>query len=71
MESVSFMRMRVFVYIITLIWCDVLLLFYLAPTNTIVLTLYILVFHLFSKKPQTDHLKKTFGVPQIRAPPFI
>ena len=48
MESVSFMRMRVFVYIITLIWCDVLLLFYLAPTNTIVLTLYISAFLLAS-----------------------
>ena len=69
MESVSFMRMRVFVYIITLIWCDVLLLFYLAPTNTIVLTIYILVFHLFSEKPQTGHKGKTLGVPEIRAPP--
>ena len=58
-------------FIITLMWCDVLLLFYLTPANTIVLTLYILVFHLFSKKPQTDHLKKTCGVPEIRAPPFV
>ena len=65
-----FMRMCVLSYIlITLIWCDVLLMFYLAPTNTIVLTLYILVFHLFSKKPQTDHKGKTLGVPEIRAPP--
>lgn len=23
------------------------------------------------KKPQTDHLKKTCGVPEIRAPPFV
>ena len=66
------MRMCVLSYIlITLIWCDVLLLFYLTPTNTIVLTLYILAFHLFSKKPQTDHLTKLRGVPEIRAPPFV
>jgi hypothetical protein len=64
------MRMCVLSYIlITLIWCDVLLLFYLMPTNTIVLTLYILVFHLFSKKPRPNHLGKTAGVPKIRAPP--
>ena len=63
--------MMIAFFIITLIWCDVLLLFYLTPANTIALTLYILVFHLFSKKPQTDHLKKTCGVPEIRAPPFI
>ena len=61
--------MMIAFFIITLMWCDVLLMFYLAPTNTIVLTLYILVFHLFSKKPQTDHKGKTLGVPEIRAPP--
>ena len=53
-----------------MLW-DVLLLFYLTPANTIVLTLYILVFHLFSKKPQTDHESETCGVPEIRAPPFV
>lgn len=63
--------MMIAFFIITLMWCDVLLLFYLTPANTIVLTLYILVFHLFNKKPQTDHLKKTCGVPEIRAPPFV
>ena len=65
----SFMRMCVFIYIITLIWCDVLLLFYLAPTNTMRLTIYISAFSLTSKKPQTDHKSKTLGVPEIRAPP--
>ena len=61
--------MMIAFFIITLIWCDVLLLFYLTPANTIVLTLYILAFHLFSKKPQTDHKGKTLWVPEIRAPP--
>ena len=61
--------MMIAFFIITLMWCDVLLMFYLAPTNTIVLTLYILAFHLFIKKPQTDHKGKTLGVPEIRAPP--
>ena len=61
--------MMIAFFIITLMWCDVLLLFYLTPANTIVLTLYILVFHLFRKKPQTDHKSTTIGVPEIRAPP--
>lgn len=61
--------MMIAFFIITLMWCDVLLLFYLTPANTIVLTLYILVFHLFSKKPRPNHLGKTAGLPQIRAPP--
>ena len=63
--------MMIAFFIITLMWCDVLLLFYLTPANTIVLTLYISAFLLTSKKPQTDHLTKTCGVPEIRAPPFV
>ena len=63
--------MMIAFFIITLIWCDVLLLFYLTPANTIVLTLYISPFFSTTKKPQTDHLKKTCGVPEIRAPPFV
>lgn len=56
-------------FIITLMWCDVLLLFYPAATNTMPLTIYISAFLLTSKKPQTDHKGKTLGVPEIRAPP--
>jgi hypothetical protein len=63
--------MMIAFFIITLMWRSVLPLLYLTPANTIVLTLYILVFHLFIKKPQTDHFKKTCGVPEIRAPPFV
>ena len=63
--------MIAFFIITTLIWRSVLPLLYHSPPNTIVLTLYILVFHLFSKKPQTDHLTKLRGVPQNRAPPFV
>ena len=48
---------------------NVLPLFYLDHTNTIVLTLYISPKSLISKKPQTDHISKTLGVPEIRAPP--
>ena len=70
MESVSFMRMRVFVYIITLIWRSVLPLLYHSPSNTMPLTLYISPFSLISKKPQTDHLTKLRGVPEISAPPL-
>jgi len=55
----------------TLIWRMVLPMFYLRATNTIVLTYYILTFSSNSKKPQTDHLTKTCGVPEIRAPPFV
>ena len=61
-----------YIIITTLIsWCvrNVLPLFYLAPTNTIVLTLYISSFCTTYKKPQTDHKGKTLGVSKIRAPP--
>ena len=51
-----------------MLW-DVLLLFYLSHTNTMLLAFYILVFHIISKKPQTDHNGKTRGEPEIRAPP--
>ena len=61
--------MMIAFFIITLMWCDVLLLFYLTPANTIVLTLYISSFCTTYKKPQTDHKGKTLGVPEIRAPP--
>ena len=65
-----FMRVCTLLYInITLMWCGVLPLFYLAPTNTILLTLYIQTFPLILKKPQTDHNGKTRGEPEIRAPP--
>ena len=52
-------------------WCyfNVLPLFYLAPTNTMRLTLYISSFYAIPKKPQADHFGKTPGVPEIRAPP--
>ena len=61
-----------YIIITTLIsWCarNVLPLFYLAPTNTMPLTLYISSFCTTTKKPQTDHKSKTLGVPKIRAPP--
>ena len=61
--------MIAFFIITTLIWRSVLPMFYHSPPNTMPLTLYILAFHLFSKKPQTDHKGKTLGVPEIRAPP--
>lgn len=52
-------------------WCEynVLPLFYLAPTNTMLLTIYISPNASNLKKPQTDHKGKTLGVPEIRAPP--
>lgn len=61
-----------YIIITTLIsWCarNVLPLFYLAPTNTMPLTLYISSFCTTYKKPQTDHKGETLGVPEIRAPP--
>jgi hypothetical protein len=61
--------MMIAFFIITLMWCDVLPLFYLDHTNTILLTLYISSFCVTLKKPQTDHKGKTLGVPEIRAPP--
>ena len=48
---------------------NVLPLFYLAPINTMPLTLYISSISSNLKKPQTDHKGKTLGVPEIRAPP--
>jgi hypothetical protein len=63
--------MIAFFIITTLIWRSVLPLFYPAATNTMRLTFYISAFLLISKKPQTGHLKKACGVPEIRAPPFI
>ena len=50
-------------------WLDVLLMFYLAPSNTMRLTYYILPIHQFSKKPRRNHTGKTAGMPVIRPPP--
>ena len=61
-----------YIIITTLIsWCarNVLPLFYLAPTNTMPLTLYISSFCTTYKKPQTDYKGETLVVPEIRAPP--
>ena len=55
----------------TLIWRMVLPMFYLAATNTMLLTYYIQPFQSNLKKPQTDHESETCGVPEIRAPPFV
>lgn len=60
-----------YIIITTLIsWCarNVLPLFYLAPTNTMPLTLYISSFCTTYKKPKRI-TKETLGVPKIRAPP--
>ena len=48
---------------------NVLPLFYLDHTNTIVLTLYISSNSLIFKKPRRNHLVKHVGMPEIRAPP--
>ena len=60
--------------IITLIsWCacNVLLLFYLAPTNTMPLTYYISHFHQLLNESRRNHFDKTAGLPENRGPPRI
>ena len=63
--------MYISIIMITLIWRGVLPLFYLAPSNIIVLTLYISPFSLTFKKSRRNHFGKTAGMPEIRAPPRI
>ena len=63
------MEIYIIVSLTLVISSGVFLMFYRHPTNTTVLTHYILMFHPFSKKPQTDHKGRTTGVPEIRAPP--
>lgn len=63
------MEIYIIVRLTLVISSGVFLMFYPARTNTTVLTHYILMFHPFFKKPQTDHKGKTVGVPEIRAPP--
>lgn len=48
---------------------NVLPMFYLDHTNTMLLTLYISSFCETLNEPRPNHLGKTAGLPQIRAPP--
>ena len=63
-----------YIIITTLIsWCEcnVLPLFYLAPTNTMPLTYYISHFHQLLNESRRNHLVKQSGLPENKGPPRI